>query len=92
MYLQTNGVDARLHSIGYELFRVEKYTNRLKQIKDKALRPKILKNAASGFVRNALFDPNMGFKADLQTDEIVISDSGEDDPTEEKPAKRFKNN
>ena len=83
MYLQTNGFNAKTHSIGHELYRIEKYTNRLKAIKDKELRPKINRFAAGAFVRNALFDP---------TDLATTSKSGEssEDWLDEKPAKRLK--
>lgn len=95
MYLQTIGVDVRNHSIGHELFRVEKYTDRLKIIKDKQLRPKF-NRTVKAFVRNALFDPQSKYddwvdnesKNEATTSKEIVKD--EDDP--EQPTKKLKTN
>lgn len=91
MYLQTTGVDARSHSIGHELYRVENYMKRVDVIKDKALRPKINRNVASAVVRSAMFDldaKNEQASSTIKSDEILISD----DEIEEKPTKRQRTN
>lgn len=101
MYLQANGADAAIHPVAHELYRVEKYTNTLNQIKDRNLRPQLARHAASAFVRNALFD--LGAKNDSNNDKLgddwtdeteqaikVDEDKQEDDPVQEKPAKRLR--
>lgn len=61
-------MDTRSHAIGSELYRVEKYTDRLRQIRHKVFRPKVNKRAAGAFVRNALFDPDERQKSRQQDD------------------------
>lgn len=82
VFLQTTGVDAKSHAVNSELFRIEQYTNRLKQIRYKAFRPKVNRRAAGAFVRNALFDPNeMQQQRQQQGDNWSDEEEGEEKQT-----------
>ena len=96
-------MDARSHPINSELFRIEKYTDRLRQIRHKAFRPKVNRRAAGAFVRNALFDPDEQKSeekpdwSDEEDEEKAISSGTQtnetsdlDDSIREKPAKRMR--
>lgn len=98
-------MDAKSHAIGSELYRVEKYTDRLRQIRHKVLRPKLNQRAAGAFVRNALFDPDeqkTREKDDWEDAEDEQPEAGsnaadgetgdQDDSIQEKPAKRMRTN
>jgi hypothetical protein len=85
VFLQTNGIDAKSHpGIGPELYRIERYMNRLNLIKDKESRPKINKFAAGAFVRNALFDADSHARPSNETAEDWTEEN------DERPAKRLK--
>ncbi|XP_062851097.1 nuclear nucleic acid-binding protein C1D [Trichomycterus rosablanca] len=56
MYLVTQGVNPKEHGIKQELERNRTYMNRIKEITDKKKAARLDKDAASRFVRNALWD------------------------------------
>ncbi|NP_001007060.1 nuclear nucleic acid-binding protein C1D [Danio rerio] len=56
MYLVTQGVNPKDHPIKQELERIRTYMNKVKEITDRRKAAHIDKEAASRFVRNALWD------------------------------------
>ncbi|ROI15175.1 Nuclear nucleic acid-binding protein C1D [Anabarilius grahami] len=56
MYLVTQGVNPKDHAIKQELERIRTYMNKIKEITDKRKAARLDKDAASRFVRNALWD------------------------------------
>ena len=56
MYLITQGVNPRKHEIKSELLRIKSYMDKINTIEDQKNAPKIVKDAAKRFVRNAMFD------------------------------------
>ncbi|KAG9275074.1 nuclear nucleic acid-binding protein C1D [Astyanax mexicanus] len=56
MYLVTQGINPKEHGIKQELERIRTYMNRVKEITDKKKAARLDKDAASRFVRNALWD------------------------------------
>ncbi|KAM9477280.1 nuclear nucleic acid-binding protein C1D [Clarias gariepinus] len=56
MYLVTQGVNPKDHGIKQELERIRTYMSRIKEITDKKKAACLDKDAASRFVRNALWD------------------------------------
>ncbi|XP_051946319.1 nuclear nucleic acid-binding protein C1D isoform X2 [Xyrauchen texanus] len=56
MYLVTQGVNPKDHGIKQELERIRTYMNKVKEITDKRKAAHLDKDAASRFVRNALWD------------------------------------
>ncbi|KAL1263413.1 hypothetical protein QQF64_006152 [Cirrhinus molitorella] len=56
MYLVTQGVNPKDHAIKQELDRIRTHMNKIKEITDKRKAARLDKNAASRFVRNALWD------------------------------------
>ncbi|XP_059421543.1 nuclear nucleic acid-binding protein C1D [Carassius carassius] len=56
MYLVTQGVNPKDHAIKQELDRIRTYMNKVKEITDKRKAARLDKDAASRFVRNALWD------------------------------------
>ncbi|XP_067277207.1 nuclear nucleic acid-binding protein C1D [Pseudorasbora parva] len=57
MYLVTQGVNPKDHAIKQELERIRTHMNKVKEITDKRKAARLDKNAASRFVRNALWEP-----------------------------------
>uniref|UniRef100_A0A672LZF3 Nuclear nucleic acid-binding protein C1D n=1 Tax=Sinocyclocheilus grahami TaxID=75366 RepID=A0A672LZF3_SINGR len=57
MYLVTQGVNPKDHAIKQELDRIRTYMNKVKEITDKRKAARLDKDAASRFVRNALWEP-----------------------------------
>ncbi|XP_054716872.1 nuclear nucleic acid-binding protein C1D-like [Uloborus diversus] len=57
MYLNTQGIDPKEHSIKTELERYKSFMLRVKEITDKDKAPTLDKAAAGRFVRNALWKP-----------------------------------
>ncbi|XP_047677102.1 nuclear nucleic acid-binding protein C1D-like [Tachysurus fulvidraco] len=55
MYLVTQGVNPKDHGIKQELERIRTYMNRIKEITDKKKAACLDKDAASWFIRNALW-------------------------------------
>jgi len=55
-YLVLQGVDPKSHPIKQELDRVQSYMAKVKEIEDKKKAPRLAKDAAKRFVRNAMFD------------------------------------
>jgi len=55
-YLVLQGVDPKTHPIKQELDRVQSYMAKIKEIEDKKKAPRLAKDAAKRFVRNAMFD------------------------------------
>ncbi|XP_056617024.1 nuclear nucleic acid-binding protein C1D [Triplophysa dalaica] len=56
MYLVTQGVNPKDHGIKQELERIRTYMNKVKEIADKKKAARLNTDAASRFVRNALWD------------------------------------
>ncbi|XP_060781506.1 nuclear nucleic acid-binding protein C1D [Neoarius graeffei] len=56
MYLVTQGVNPKDHGIKQELERIRTYMNRIKEMTQKKPTARLAKDAASRFVRNALWD------------------------------------
>ncbi|KAA0717567.1 Nuclear nucleic acid-binding protein C1D [Triplophysa tibetana] len=56
MYLMTQGVNPKEHGIKQELERIRTYMNKVKEIADKKKAARLNTDAASRFVRNALWD------------------------------------
>lgn len=56
MYLVTQGVNPKDHGIKQELERIRTYMNKVKEITDKKKAARLNTDAASRFVRNALWD------------------------------------
>ena len=55
-YLIIHGVDPKKHAVKQELDRIRLYMSRLEEIKNKKNAPKLMKDTARRFIRNALFD------------------------------------
>ncbi|TTU93296.1 Nuclear nucleic acid-binding protein C1D [Bagarius yarrelli] len=55
MFMLTQGVNPKHHGIKQELERIRTYMNRIKEITEKKKAARLDKNAASRFVRNALW-------------------------------------
>lgn len=55
-YLVLQGVDPKTSPIKQELDRVQSYMAKVKEIEDKKKAPRLAKDAAKRFVRNAMFD------------------------------------
>nr|XP_039266975.1 nuclear nucleic acid-binding protein C1D-like [Styela clava] len=55
-YLITQGVNPRTHPIKGELDRIKIYMGKVKEIEDRAKAPKLEKETAKRFIRNAMFD------------------------------------
>lgn len=56
MHLITQGVNPRSHDIKGELDRIKSYMGKVREIEDRKNAPKLQKEAAKRFVRNAMFD------------------------------------
>ncbi|CAG6016501.1 unnamed protein product [Menidia menidia] len=59
MYLVTKGVNPREHGIKQELERIRTYMSRVTEITEKKKAARLDKGAASRFLRNALYDPEV---------------------------------
>ncbi|KAG1949562.1 nuclear nucleic acid-binding protein C1D [Pimephales promelas] len=57
MYLVTQGVNPKDHAIKQELERIRTYMNKVKEITDRRKAARLDKDAASRFVRSALWEP-----------------------------------
>uniref|UniRef100_A0AAY4DF84 Nuclear nucleic acid-binding protein C1D n=1 Tax=Denticeps clupeoides TaxID=299321 RepID=A0AAY4DF84_9TELE len=55
-YLVTQGINPKDHGIKHELERIRKSMNRVKEISDKKKAARLDKEAASRFLRNAMWD------------------------------------
>lgn len=56
MHLITRGVNPKSHDIKGELDRIKSYMGKVREIEDRKNAPKLKKDAAKRFVRNAMFD------------------------------------
>ncbi|KAK3603069.1 hypothetical protein CHS0354_015764 [Potamilus streckersoni] len=75
MYLNICGVNPKDHGIKQELDRIRSYMNRVKEIQDKALAPKIDVKATKRFVKSALWQAAHNKKeADATTSKESPSD------------------
>ncbi|TRY98820.1 hypothetical protein DNTS_035638 [Danionella cerebrum] len=66
MYLVTQGVNPKDHAIKQELERIRTYMNKVKEITDKKKAAHLDKDAASRFVRNALWEPEDKKRKDVK--------------------------
>ena len=87
-YLIMHGIDPKNHPIKQELDRIQTYMKRIEIIKNKENAPKLAKDAAKRFVRNAMFDSEQKnvVKKDLQQDDNppLHSESEEEEDSTEK--------
>jgi len=77
-YLVLQGVDPKTHPIKQELDRVQSYMAKVKEIEDKKKAPRLVKDAAKRFVRNAMFDLN---EKNQQKRAAAANDENDDDVT-----------
>ncbi|KAL0983739.1 hypothetical protein UPYG_G00132080 [Umbra pygmaea] len=59
-YLVTQGINPKEHGIKQELERIRTYMNRIKEITERKKAARLDKDAASRFLRNALWEPAEG--------------------------------
>jgi len=71
MYMCTRGEMPTQHPILDELTRVKKYMDRLKELEDRVKAPKLDKQAAKNFIRNALWEPNNNQAVDDDQSQIL---------------------
>uniref|UniRef100_A0A914YNE5 Nuclear nucleic acid-binding protein C1D n=1 Tax=Panagrolaimus superbus TaxID=310955 RepID=A0A914YNE5_9BILA len=66
-----------------EIKRVQKLEARLKEQRDKNLRPRLNPYAAKAFVRNAMFDVNEPSKKNNENENMEVKEEAEDNDSEE---------
>lgn len=81
MHLITQGVNPRSHDIKGELDRIKSYMGKVREIEDLKNAPKLKKDAARRFVRNAMFDVEA--KNQQKRDEDVAPQHDQSVSTEE---------
>ena len=81
-YLIMQGVDPKTHPIKQELGRIQTYMAKVEEIQNRKNAPKLAKDTAKRFVRNALFDSNQKkaqTASDSDDDTFVSKESAEND-------------